>query len=100
MNPNGTGKAFTVYTESTRAFQAIAAEIGDYSKRLLEDGTATMSQLATAKSPPDAFDVWAAFHKRMAKDYLQQMSKLAGMYSSVAKEQTAAFQAMVTPSPR
>ena len=29
MNPNGTGKAFTVYTESTRAFQAIAAEIGD-----------------------------------------------------------------------
>ena len=100
MNPTGTANAFAAYNESARAFQAVAAEIGDYSRSLFADSAATMTQMAAAKSPPEAFSVWAAFNKRATQEYVQQMTKLAGMYSNVAKDQTAAFQALIAPPQR
>lgn len=92
-----TGAAPAVLDASTRSLQAIAAEVGDYSRRLFEDGTSTMGQLAHAKSVPDAFGVIGAFHKRTGEEYVQAMSRIASMYTEAARQQTLAFQSLMAP---
>jgi hypothetical protein len=85
------------YEESARAFQAIAAEVSDYSRRLLQDGTVTMGQIVRAKSPPEAINVWVAFGKRTVEEYLQQAAKITSMYSNVATQQSVALQTLLVP---
>jgi hypothetical protein len=69
-----------------KSWQAIAAEMTDYSKRAFEDGTSTFQQLASAKSIEQAFEIQQSYAKRAYDDYMHQMSKLGSMYSSMAKD--------------
>ena len=69
-----------------KGWQAIAAEMTDYSKRAFEDGTATFQQLASAKSVEQAFEIQQSYAKRAYDDYMHQMSKIGSMYSSMATE--------------
>ena len=69
-----------------KSWQAIASEMSDYSKRSFEDGTATFEKLLGAKSLEQAFEIQTSFAKRAYDDYMQQMSKIGGMYASMAKE--------------
>lgn len=67
-------------------WQAIAAEMTDYSKRAFEDGTATFKQLSSAKSIEQAFEIQQSYAKRAYEDYMHQMNKIGGMYSTFAKD--------------
>jgi hypothetical protein len=69
-----------------KGWQAIAAEMTDYSKRAFEDGTSTFQQLASAKSIEQAFEIQQSYAKRAYDDYMHQMSKIGSMYSSMAKD--------------
>ena len=53
-NVEATVKSFEGVTKAT---QAIATEIADYTKRSFEDGTKTMENLLGAKSLDKAFEV-------------------------------------------
>lgn len=86
-----------VYAEGARALRAITAEIGDYSERLLADGTATASQLVAARSIPEWMNVMAAFSQRTLQENLQQMTRIAGMYAEAVGDQTRAVQALLQP---
>jgi hypothetical protein len=91
-------QAMAVCAENTRALQAIAAEVSDYSKRLVEDGTMTLAQVVQSHSLPEAFNVLAAFGKRTAQEYVQQWTKIASMYQAAAHQQSVALQAVfMTP---
>ena len=90
-------RASSVHDERARSLQAIAAEVGDYSRRLMEDGTSALGQLAHAKSVPDALGVIGAFNKRTGEEYVMAMSRIATMYAEAARQQTLALQAFMMP---
>jgi hypothetical protein len=78
--------ALKVFGEWNRGWQAIATEMGDYTKRSLEDGSATFEKLMGAKSLEQALEIQSNYAKRSYDDYMQQMSKLGAMYADLAKE--------------
>jgi hypothetical protein len=84
--------------DSARAMQAIAAEVADYSERLLSDGAATVAQMATATSMTDAFQIIAAFQKRTLEETAQQSSRLLSLYSAAVQIQTRALETMLMPT--
>lgn len=74
------------FGELNKNFQAIAAEVTDYSKRAFEDGTATFEKLAGAKSVEQAVEIQTAYAKKAYEDYVSQVSKLGEMYVDLAKD--------------
>ncbi|MDQ8697802.1 phasin family protein [Hyphomicrobium sp. LHD-15] len=78
--------AVKFFGEWNKSWQAIAAEMTDYSKRAFEDGTATFEKLAGAKSLEQAFEIQSSFAKRAYEDYVAQLTKIGGMYTNLAKD--------------
>jgi hypothetical protein len=75
-----------IFGDWNKGWQAIAAEMTDYSKRTFEDGTATFEKLVSAKSVEQAVEIQTSFAKRAYDDYMHQLTKIGGMYSSLAKD--------------
>lgn len=78
--------AMKAFGEWNKGWQAIAAEITDYTKKSFEDGTATFEKLVSAKSVEQAIEIQTGYAKRAYDGYMHQMSKLGGMYAELAKE--------------
>lgn len=75
-----------VFGDLNKGWQAIAAEFSDYSKRAFEDGTATFEKLLAAKSVEQAYEIQQSYAKRSYDEYVHQLSKIGGMYSTLAKD--------------
>jgi hypothetical protein len=75
-----------LFGEWNKGWQAIAAEVTEYTKRSLEDGTATLEKLLSAKSLEQAIEIQTGYAKRAYDEYVHQLSKLGGMYASLAKQ--------------
>ncbi|MGD9802157.1 MAG: phasin family protein [Hyphomicrobiaceae bacterium] len=86
MNQAGIDTAMKMMGEWGKSWQAIAAEMTDYTKRSFEDGTQTLEKLMTAKSAEQAFEIQSTYARRAYDDYMHQMTKLGTMYSELAKE--------------
>jgi hypothetical protein len=78
--------AMKAFGDWNKSWQAIAAEMSDYSKRSFEDSTATFEKLLSAKSLEQAFEIQSGFAKRAYDDYVQQLTKIGSMYTSLAKD--------------
>jgi hypothetical protein len=78
--------AMKAFGEWNKGWQAIAAEITDYTKKSFEEGTATFEKLVSAKSVEQAIEIQSGFAKRTYDGYMHQMSKIGGMYAELAKE--------------
>ena len=74
------------FGEWNKGLQAITAEVTDYSKRSFEDSTQTLEKLMSAKSLEQAMEIQTSFAKRSYDEYMQQWSKIGGMYAEFAKE--------------
>src|SRR5581483_1432855 len=74
--------AMKLFGEWNKGWQAIAAELTDYTKRSFEESTATFEKLLSAKS----LEIQSGFAKRAYDGYMHQMSKIGGMYAELAKE--------------
>lgn len=74
------------FGEWNKGWQAITAEVTDYSKRSFEDSTQTMEKLMSAKSLEQAMEIQTSFVKRSYDEYMHQWSKIGGMYAEFAKE--------------
>ncbi len=72
--------------EWNKSWQTIAAEMTDYQKRAFQEGTATLEKLMSAKTLEQALEIQTTYAKRACEDYMQQMTKIGGMYSSLAKD--------------
>ena len=82
FNMDATMKAFG---EWNKGWQAIAAEMSEYTKRSFEESTATFEKLLTAKSVEQAIEIQTGFAKRAYDGYMHQLSKIGGMYAELAK---------------
>jgi hypothetical protein len=78
--------AMKLFGEWNKGWQAIAAEMSDYTKRSFEEGTATFEKLIGAKSVEQAVEIQTNYAKRAYDEYMHQMSKIGGMYATLAKE--------------
>jgi hypothetical protein len=78
--------ALKLFGDWNKGWQAIAAELTDYSKRAFEEGTATFEKLASAKSLEQAFEIQSSYAKRAYDDYMHQMTKIGSMYTNLAKD--------------
>ncbi len=86
FNQAGIDTAMKLMGEWGKGWQAIAAEMTDYTKRSFEDGTQTLEKLMTAKSVEQAFEIQSNYAKRAYDDYMHQLTKLGTMYTELAKE--------------
>lgn len=72
--------------EWNKSWQTIAAEMTDYQKRAFQDGTATLEKLMSVKSLDQVLEIQTSYAKRSYEEYMQQMNRIGGMYSSLAKD--------------
>jgi hypothetical protein len=70
------------YGEANKGFQAIAAEVTDYSKTAFEDATRAF----TAKSAEQAFEIQSQYAKKAYDAHLVEMSKLGEMWADLARD--------------
>jgi hypothetical protein len=78
--------AMKLFGEWNKGWQAIAAEMTDYTKRSFEEGTATVEKLFSAKSFEQAVEIQTGYAKRAYDEYMHQLSKIGGLYADLAKE--------------
>lgn len=79
-------RAMRLLGDWNKNWQAIAVEMTDYSKRSFEQSTKTFEKLLAAKSVEQAIEIQTTFARRAYDEYMQQMTKLGGMYATLAKE--------------
>jgi hypothetical protein len=75
-----------MFGDMTKNFQAIAAEMTDFSKKSFEDGSQTMEKLMASKSIEQTVEIQTTFAKRAYDNYMAQMTRVGGMYQELAKE--------------
>jgi hypothetical protein len=83
----------------SKASQAIAAEVADYSKKSFEDGTKVMEKLLGAKSLDKAIEIQADYAKTAYEGFVAQATKIGELYADFAKEAYKPFENYVTKAP-
>ncbi len=78
--------AMRAFGEWNKGWQAIAAEMTDYTKRSFEDGSATFEKLVSSRSIEQVMEIQTSFAKRAYDEYMHQLNKIGGMYAELAKE--------------
>jgi len=86
LGQSNVDSAMRMFGEWDRNWQAIAAEMGDYTTRSFEEGSATLEKLMGSKSVGQAIEIQTSYAKRAYGDYMQQATKIGGMYATMAKE--------------
>jgi hypothetical protein len=86
MSQTNMDTVMKAFGEWNKGWQAIAAEMTDYTKKSFEEGTATFEKLASVKSVEQAIEIQTGYTKRAYDGYMHQMSKIGGMYAELAKE--------------
>ena len=86
VGKEGFDAAVRAYGEANKGFQAIAAEVTDYSKTAFEDATRAFQQLVSAKSAEQAFEIQSQYAKKAYDAYIAQVSKLGEMWVDLARE--------------
>ena len=96
-NMDATMKSFGALSKAT---QAIAAEVADYSKKSFEDGTKVMEKLLGAKSLDKAIEIQTDYAKTAYEGFVAQATKIGELYADLAKETYKPFEAyMVKAAP-
>ena len=70
----------------SKAFQAIAVEFANYSKRSLEDHTAATEKLMSAKSLEKAVEMQTEYMRTAYEGFVAHATKIGGLYADLAKE--------------
>ena len=78
--------AMKVFGEWNKGWQAIAAEMTDYSKRSFENSSATFEKLVSSRSIEQMMEIQTTYAKRAYDEYMHQLTKIGGMYAELAKE--------------
>ena len=86
VGKDGFDAAVRSFGEFNKGFQAIAAEVTDYSKKAFEDGTRAFEQLIGAKSIEQAIEIQSQYAKKAYDAYVAEVSKLGEMYDGLAKD--------------
>ena len=83
------------YASLTKAFQAIATEAADYSKKAFEDSVAHVEKISTVKSVEAAFELQTSYVKSAYEGYIAEATKIGEMYADLAKDAYKPYEAPV-----
>src|SRR5262245_41439211 len=72
------------FGEMNKGFQALAAEMTDYSKRTFDDVFRAWEQLLSAKSVEQMIEIQSQYAKKAYDTHTSEMSKLGEMYVAIA----------------
>lgn len=86
VSKEGFDAVVRAYGEANKGFQAIAAEVTDYSKAAFEDATRAFQQLVSAKSAEQAFEIQSQYAKKAYEAYVAEASKLGEMWVGLARD--------------
>ena len=86
VGKDGFDAAVKSFGEVNKGFQAIAAEVTDYSKKAFEDGTRAFEQLIGAKSVEQAVEIQSTYAKKAYDTYIAEMSKIGEIYAGLARD--------------
>ena len=92
-NMDAAMKSFGAYS---KAGQAIAAEVADYSKKSFEDGSKVMEKLLGAKSLDKAIEIQTDYAKTAYEGFVAQATKIGELYADLAKETYKPFEGYAT----
>ena len=67
------------FTEANKGFQALAAEMMNYSKAALDDAIWTWEQLIGVRSLEQAIQIQSDYAKRVYENHMAELSKLGEM---------------------
>ena len=76
----------------SKASQAIATEVADYSKKSFEDSTKVMEKMFGAKSLDKALEIQTDFAKSAYEGFVAQATKIGELYADLAKESYKPFE--------
>jgi hypothetical protein len=79
----------------TKATQAIASEIADYSKRSFDTSAETAEQLFGVRSLDKAIEVQNEFAKTSFERYVAHAGKLGELYTNLAKEALKPYEGFI-----
>ncbi len=85
----------------SKGFQAIAAEIADFSKKSFEESSAAAEKLIGSRSFEKAVEIQSDYAKRSYESLVAEAAKLGELYVDLAKEACKPFEgyvAKVSPS--
>lgn len=85
VGKDGFDAAIRSFGEVNKGFQAIAAEMTGYSKKVFEEGTRAFEQMVGAKSVDQAIEIQSQYAKKVYDNYLAEVSKLGEMYAGLAR---------------
>ena len=88
-NLDATMKSFGALS---KASQAIATEVADYSKKSFEDSTKVMEKMFGAKSLDKAIEIQTDFAKTAYESFVAQATKIGELYADLAKESYKPFE--------
>jgi hypothetical protein len=74
------------FGEWNKGWQAIAAEMTDYTKRSFEESTATFEKLLSAKSVEQAIEIQTGFRQARLRRLHASVVEDRRMYAELAKE--------------
>ena len=67
------------YGDANKGFQAIIAEVTNYSKKAFDEGTRAFEQLVGAKSVEHVVEIQSQYVKKAYEAHIAQMTKLGEM---------------------
>jgi hypothetical protein len=73
-------------SEVNRGFQAIAAEMTEYSKKAFDDAIRTWEQLIGVKSLEQAIQIQSDYAKRVYENHMAELSKLGEMCVGMVRD--------------
>lgn len=77
-----------------KGIQQIASETSEFTKKNYEDSAAVAEKLVAAKSVETAFEIQSDFAKTSYEALVAQSTKLGELYTNMAKEAFAPFEAV------
>src|SRR5215468_715315 len=83
----------------SKGFQAIAAEVADYSKKSFEQSTAALEKLMGAKSVDKAMEVQSEYIKSTYEGFVAEATKIGELYSDIAKESYKPYEGILGKMP-
>ncbi len=86
VGKEGFDTAVRSYGEANKGFQAVIAEVTNYSKKAFEDGTRAFEQVVGAKSVEQAIEIQSQHVKKAYDTHIAQLTKLGEMYVSLARD--------------
>lgn len=86
LNKDNLDAAMKSFGAVSKGYQAIAAEVADYSRKSFEDGTAAIEKLIGAKSLDKAIEIQTDYAKSTYEGFVANAAKLGELYADLAKE--------------